>query len=118
MSDEFEPAGAVAPTRGEPGLGRLTTHDEQHAEALEHITSLAVKRGVEQVRCRINWVGGEPTILSVTFVTEHIDGEPVALPESVEEFSLNGATIRTSEDVRLGRLRDELGEIHRRGMLR
>lgn len=115
---EFHPEAAVSPTRTPDGrtlLGRLTTTEEQRAEAIAAMTAHVAKnsnRGHE-VKARIRWSHGDPTILEVSFTKEHIEGKPVFLPARITETELNGAVIPPSEEARLRILQDELAQIAR-----
>lgn len=115
----FEPTAAIGPSRTASGttLGRLTTTEEQKREAIERLTLVAAERGVDELRATIAWSRGEPTILSLTFDVEHIDGKEVYLPDRVTELTTGGGEIEANEEARLRRLNAEVLDLHESGML-
>lgn len=118
----IHPDSALGPLRsasGQTTLGRLTTTDEQYAQALEQMTEVATRSGLKspEVRATVHWSRGEPTVLDVRFLQEHIGPEAVYIPDRVVESTLSGGEIQRSEESRLNRLNDELLELHRSGMI-
>lgn len=116
---EFQPTSTIGPSRTASGtvLGRFTTTDEQLQEAIEHLTAAAAENKATAVRATIIWSRGEPSVIELECVIEHLNGKRVWLPGRTTEMELNGAEIRLSEEARLRRLSDELGELHEGGML-
>lgn len=116
------PDAATGPMRDRDGVTRLprkTTTEEQRFFALRRITEFLERnsnRGLE-VKATVNWSNGEPSILQVTFVREHIDGASVFLIDKVVETTLTGAEIIVSDESRLRTLNAELADLHENGML-
>lgn len=118
----IHPESALGPIRsasGQTTLGRLTTTDEQRAEAIERMTEIATRSGLKrpEVKATIAWSRGEPTILEVHFLQEHIGDEAVYIADKIIESMPSGGEIQRSEKSRLDRLNDELLELHTRGMI-
>lgn len=117
---EIQPASSIGPSRSPNGqtlLGRLTTTEEQRAEALERMAEAAAEHKDKSVRATVIWSRGEPTVLDATFVVEHVDGKRVWLLDTVNEFSLTGAEFVKDEVLRVTRLKEELADLHERSML-
>ena len=116
--EPFTPAAALAVGRmglGETDPARLTTSDEQRAEALEHAAELMVKAHAERATLEVHWTRAEPTVLTIAGHFEHLPtarGEvAVFAPDDVAEHTLGGVPILHDETVRLNTLRAELADM-------
>lgn len=117
---DFTPAAAMGPTRAPGGatiLGRLTTTEEQYAEAIEFLTQAATEHKEREVRARIVWSRTEPTTLEATFGLEHLSGKGVWMLDKVIEITANGGEVPRDDTARLRVLNDEVTELHDNGML-
>lgn len=119
---EITPDAATGPMRDRDGVTRLprkTTTEEQRGFVIRRMTEHVAKhsnRGHE-VKVKVLWPTAEPSVLTVTFVREHIDGEPVFIPDKIVESTLQGAEIVPSEEARLRTLQAELEDLHDNAML-
>ena len=116
---EFQPAATFGPLRGASGttLGRDSTTEEQRMEAIEKLAQAATENRTVNARATVIWSRGEPTVLELTCVVEHLNGKVVYLPDRVLETTLSGAEIPRDERARLRTLSDELSDMHDRAML-
>jgi hypothetical protein len=116
----IEPNTAIGPARAGDGPtrpGRLTTHEEQRQEVIRKMTTEATEQGVTEVKERVTWPEGDETVVVVSFTKEHIDGEPVYLPDRVVEYLPSGAEVPRDPDAVLRRLRAEVGEMYEKGLV-
>jgi len=114
------PNTALGPTRAGDGPtrpGRLTTHEEQRLEVVSKLTERATQDEALEERENVLWPDGDETIIVVSFTKEHIDGEPVYLPDRVVEYLPNGAEIQRDPDAVLRRLRDEVADLYEKGLI-
>lgn len=114
------PNTAIGPTRAGDGPtrpGRLTTHEEQRVEVIKTLTSRAAKRGSAEERESVIWPDGDETIIVVSLSVEHINGDPVYLPERVVEYLPSGAELRRDPATILRRLRAEVDEQYEKGLV-
>lgn len=114
------PNTALGPTRAGDGPtrpGRLTTHEEQRQEVIRKLTHRAAQDGALEERENVVWPDGDETIVVVSFTREHIDGEPVYLPDRVVEYLPSGAELHRDADAVLRRLRNEVGDLYEKGLV-
>lgn len=117
---DFSPQTSLAPSRNPDGstvLGRLTTTEEQRAEALDWIVAQMAEAKATEAKARIMWQHLAPTILVVEAIVEHLNGRRVYVADKVTELVESGAEVKTSEAQRFARLDAEIIELHERGML-
>jgi hypothetical protein len=117
--EPFTPADALPPLRlnGEVDPARLTTTDEQRAEALQHAADELTRAHATEGVLEVRWSRHEPTVLTVTGHFEQLPTPrgtvAVFLPDRVTEATRAGVPIEHSESVRLRTLRQELADMHR-----
>lgn len=116
--EPFAPAAALSVGRtalGDTDPARLTTSDEQRAEALEHAAELMVKAHATRATLEVRWTRGEPTVLTIAghFETLPTPRGDVAVfaPDEVTEHTRGGVPILHDEAVRLRTLRAELADM-------
>lgn len=113
------PSTALGPVRAGDGPtrpGRLTTREEQRQEVIRELSKRASKRGAIEERETIDWPDGEQSIMVVSMSVEHINGEPVYLPDRITEYAPNGAEIPRDKATALRRLTAEVGELFEKGL--
>lgn len=114
------PNTALGPVRSGDGAtrpGRLTTHEEQRQEVVRELSKRAAKRGAVEERDTVKWPDGDETIIVVAMSVEHIDGQPVYLPDRVTEYLPNGAEIQRDPAAVARRLAAEVEELFEKGQV-
>jgi hypothetical protein len=114
------PNTAVGPARSGDGPtrpGRLTTHEEQRQEVIRILTTRANKEQTLEQRDTVVWPDEDQTIIVVSFTKEHIDGQPVFLPDRVTEYTTSGAEIKRDPEAVGRRLRAEVEDLYEKGLV-
>lgn len=118
--EPFTPTAALPVARGSNGTdpARLTTSDEQRAEALERAAEAMVRAHATRAEVEVRWSRSDPTVLTIEGHFEHLPtprGEvAVFAPDTVTEHTLRGVPIHHDEGVRLNTLRAELADMRAR----
>ncbi len=116
---DFTPQDVMPSTRGHDGsviVPRMTTTEEQYAEVVEFLSATATTHKDNEVRVRVLWSRGDPTILEARFNVEHLSGKRVWLLDKMSQFTESGGEIQHDETVRLRVLNQEIADLHDRGM--
>ena len=124
---DFEPQATAGPTRlrdGTVNLGRVLTTEELRDEAVRAMTTEFSKRVAgkrvqdpAEARMRVAWAPDNVTVLIIRFSIEHIEGEPVYIPDMIQEQTEAGSEIRTTPEDRLRILTSEVRHLHESKML-
>lgn len=116
--EPFTPTAALQVARmglGETDPARLTTSDEQRAEAIAHAGELMVRAHATRAELEVRWTRSDPTVLTIEGHFEHLPtarGEvAVFAPDTVTEATLRGVPIHHDETMRLNTLRAELADM-------
>lgn len=116
----FTPADTLPPLRLGDDIdpARMTTSDEQRAEALRHIAAECVRTHAKAATLEVRWTRGTPTVLEVSGHFEHLPTAAgvvaVYCPDEIAEHTLSGVAVQHDEAERLRRLRAELAEMSAR----
>ena len=117
---EYAPPATQAPVRmagGQTTPGRHTTTQEQRQAAIDFALSEMATAKTKELRIKVEWSRGEPTILEVIADVEHLGDKPIHVMRKVTEFTAAGVEIRSTAQDRADTLVGEVADLIERDML-